>query len=402
MEQCWRWFGPDDPISLEKVAQAGATGVVTALHDVPTGEIWGVDRIAERNEEIQAAGLRWSVVESVPIHADIQKGGPARSRLIRNYQQTIRNLASADIDTICYNFMPIVDWTRTDLEFELDHRVRALRFDAAEFAAYDLFVLERPDAEADYDDDLQARARRIFDALTDEQKRTLEKSIIAGLPGGEGSYLPGGDSSAGRRMLLAEIAEYRQIGEAGLRRNLDHFLNQVVPVAEENDIALAVHPDDPPFPLFGVPRIVSTADDVRRMFAAVDSPYNGLTLCAGSFGARADNNLSGMAAEFGDRVHFVHLRNVIREEDGSFYESEHLRGDNDLVDLIDVLLEQEERRRSGSGSRREIPMRPDHGHTMGDELEDDNVNPGYSYVGRLRGLAELRGVIHALERRTGR
>ena len=358
MEQCWRWFGPGDPISLAKVAQAGATGVVSALHEIPTGEVWPVSDIQERNSLIEDAGLKWSVVESVPVHADIQKGNAGCEQKIDAYKQTIRNLAEVGVGVICYNFMPIVDWTRTELGFVLQNGAEALRFDAAQFAAYDVHILKRRDAELDYDDDMLRRAKNYNASLDEDGRTALEKSIIAGLPGREGSY-----------------------DREGLR----------------SEIAMAIHPDDPPFSLFGVPRIVSTADDVRKIFSIQDTATNGLTLCAGSFGARGDNDLTQMAREFGERIHFVHLRNVTREHDGSFYEAEHLDGDNDLISLLSALLKQESARSQSGGTLSEIPMRPDHGHTMGDELEHGGVNPGYSYVGRLKGLAELRGVIRTLE-----
>ena len=389
MEQCWRWFGPDDPVTLEKISQAGATGIVTALHDVATGAAWSRDKIAARNREIEAAGLRWSVVESVPVHSDIQLGSKNRDEMIANYVTTIRNLADVGIRVICYNFMPVLDWTRTDLEYRLPNGAEALRFDIARFAAYDVHILEREDAEHDYDADVLERAREIFAVLDGAAKDELERSIIAGLPGGDGSY--------GREELRAEIERFRAVGEEGLRDNLGYFLSNVVPVAAECGARLAIHPDDPPFSLFGLPRIVSTPSDVRQLFATVDRVENGLTLCAGSFGARGDNDLTAMATEFGERIHFVHLRNVARQQDGSFHESEHLAGDNDLVGLISALLEQESARRSRDSIVPEIPMRPDHGHTIGDELGETNVNPGYSYLGRLKGLAELRGVIQALE-----
>jgi mannonate dehydratase len=389
MEQCWRWFGPGDPISLAKITQAGATGVVCALHEIPTGEVWPVSDIQDRNSEIEDAGLKWSVVESVPVHADIQKGNAGCDQKIDAYKQTIRNLAEVGVGVICYNFMPIVDWTRTELDFELQNGAQALRFDAAQFAAYDVHMLERRDAELDYDDDVLHRAKAFYSLLSEDERKTLEKSIIAGLPGGEGSY--------DREGLRAEIEFFRGLGESGLRENLEHFLSEVVPVAIEHGIAMAIHPDDPPFSLFGIPRIVSTADDVRRVFSMQENATNGLTLCAGSFGARGDNDLTQMAKEFGERIHFVHLRNVRREHDGSFYESEHLDGDNDLISLVSALLQQESARSQSAGTALQIPMRPDHGHTMGDELEHSGVNPGYSYVGRLKGLAELRGVIRTLE-----
>lgn len=389
MEQCWRWFGPDDPVSLQKIAQAGATGVVTALHPVPTGDVWPIEEIAKRQAQIEAAGLKWSVVESIPVHRDIQLRTGGYEQRIANYCQSLRNLAEFDIDVVCYNFMPVLDWTRTSLDFQLPNGAEALRFDIAQFAAYDMFVLRREGAEKNYAPEVRQRARDLHRSLSESEIRQLEDSIIAGLPGGEGSYR--------REALQAEIERFSAVGDEQLRRHLIEFLRRVVPVAAQCGIRLAIHPDDPPFPLFGLPRIVSTADDVRALFSAVNHPENGLTLCAGSLGARGDNDLCAIAAEFGERVHFVHLRNVSREADGSFYESEHLDGDNDLIGLVSILLDQEAARRTKGWKTAAIPMRPDHGHTLGDEIEQSDVNPGYSYQGRLKGLAELRGVIHALE-----
>ena len=394
MEQCWRWFGPDDPVSLSKIAQAGATGIVTSLHHQPTGAAWPREEIARRCREIEAAGLRWLVAESVHVHHEIQSGGERRDVLLANYETTVRNLAEFGIGVICYNFMPVVDWTRTSLEFRLPNGAEALNFDLAQFAAYDAFILEREGAEQDYDAAVLDRAREFLASMDEEARDELERCIIAGLPGGEGSHR--------RNDLRTEIERFRKVGEQGLRENLAYFLHRIIPVAAQCGIRMAIHPDDPPFPLFGLPRILSTATDVRNLFEVADCAENGLTLCAGSFGARGDNNLTAMAREFGDRIHFVHLRNVSRQEDGSFHESAHLDGDNDMVGLIDALLEQESSNRDRNLKAWEIPMRPDHGHRMGDELEATNVNPGYSYMGRLKGLAELRGVIHAIEWARGR
>ena len=292
------------------------------------------------------------------------------------------------VDTVCYNFMPVVDWTRTNLDYQLPNASKALRFEMTDFAAYDVFVLERENAASDYAQDVLEAARARFSTMTESEIALLESNIIAGLPGSAESY--------DRNSLRKTIAEFIDIGTEGMRANLIHFLEEVIPVAEEAGVRMCVHPDDPPFSLFGLPRVLSTADDARIMLSAVPSDSNGLTLCAGSFGARADNDLIDMVREFGDKLYFVHLRNIKREADGSFYESEHLDGDNDMVGLIAALLD-EERRRKDLGQALEIPMRPDHGHTLGDEIGQTNVNPGYSFGGRLKGLAELRGVIHALE-----
>lgn len=389
MEQCWRWFGPGDPISLTKIAQAGASGVVTALHHVPTGDVWPIEEIDKRHAQIKAAGLQWPVVESIPVHSDIQLRAGDYEQRVANYCQSLRNLAEFDIGVVCYNFMPVLDWTRTSLDFRLPNGAEALRFDIAQFAAYDMFVLCREGAEQNYEPDVRRRAGDLYRSLGEVEIQQLEDSIIAGLPGGEGSYR--------RETLRGEIERFRALGDEQLRRNLVEFLRRIVPVAAQCGIRMAIHPDDPPFPLFGLPRIVSTADDVRSLFSAVNYPENGLTLCAGSLGARGDNDLCAIAAEFGERVHFVHLRNVSREADGSFYESDHLDGDNDLIGLVSILLDQEAARRARGLKTALIPMRPDHGHTLGDEIDQSDVNPGYSYQGRLKGLAELRGVMQALE-----
>ena len=389
MEQCWRWFGPGDPISLKKIAQAGASGVVTALHHVPTGDVWPIEEIDKRHAQIKAAGLRWPVVESIPVHSDIQLRTGDYEQRVANYCQSLRNLAEFDIGVVCYNFMPVLDWTRTSLDFRLPNGAEALRFDIAQFAAYDMFVLCREGAEQNYEPEVRRRAGDLYRSLGEVEIQQLEDSIIAGLPGGEGSYR--------RETLQGEIERFRALGDEQLRRNLVEFLRRIVPVAAQCGIRMAIHPDDPPFPLFGLPRIVSTADDVRALFSAVNYPENGLTLCAGSLGARGDNDLCAIAAEFGERVHFAHLRNVSRETDGSFYESDHLDGDNDLIALVSILLDQEAARRARGLKTALIPMRPDHGHTLGDEIDQSDVNPGYSYQGRLKGLAELRGVMQALE-----
>jgi len=388
MLETWRWFGPDDPVSLQKIVQAGARGVVTSLHHVPTGAVWPADEITRRKREIESHGLHWAVVESIPLHNDIKTRTGNYRQYIDNYQQSLRHVGAAGIPVVCYNFMPVVDWTRTNLSYTLPNAAQALRFEMTDFAAYDVFLLRRENAEADYSPELLARARQRFDAMSPQERELLEKNIIAGLPGGEGSY----DRDGIRRA----IAEFIALGTEGMRANLIRFLEEVIPVAEAAGVRMAIHPDDPPFSLFGLPRVVSTADDARALLDAVPSPNNGLTLCAGSYGARADNDLVAMAREFGPRIHFVHLRNIRREADGSFYESEHLDGDNDIVGLADALLAEEERRAS-EGRPDRIPMRPDHGHLLGDEIGQTGVNPGYSYGGRLKGLAELRGVLHALQ-----
>ncbi|WP_027330721.1 mannonate dehydratase [Marinimicrobium agarilyticum] len=389
MQETWRWFGLDDPVTLEHILQAGATGVVTALHQVPTGDAWSLEDILERKAMIEAQGMNWAVVESVPLHNDIKTRSGNHQAYIENYKTSIRNLGKAGVTTLCYNFMPVVDWTRTNLSYVLPNRSQALRFEMSDFAAYDVHILQRANAAADYTPEVLARAQARFGSMSDEEKQLLEKNIIAGLPGGEGSYDRPGIKSAIERFIA--------LGNEGMRANLFSFLREVVPVAEEAGVRLCIHPDDPPFSLFGLPRVVSTASDVRALLEAVPSEANGLTLCAGSYGARSDNDLLKMAEEFGPRIYFAHLRNVTREADGSFYEADHLGGDVNMVGLIDRLLSEEARRRADQSPQWEIPMRPDHGHLMADEIGKPGVNPGYSYGGRMKGLAELRGIIHALQ-----
>lgn len=388
MQETWRWFGPDDTVSLEQIVQAGASGVVTALDHIPTGEAWPREDIAERNALLRSHGLEWSVVESVPVHQDIKLRKGDYQRLIENYRTSLKNLGAEGITRVCYNFMPVVDWTRTNLDFELDNASSALRFEMTDFVAYDAFILEREGAENDYSVDLLAQAKSRLQAMSTAQKEDLEINIIAGLPGGEGSW--------DREGIRAAIKQFTDLGTAGLRANLIAFLRDIIPAAEEAGVVLAIHPDDPPFSLFGLPRVVSTADDARYLTTEVDSAHNGLTMCAGSYGARSDNDLVAMVKEFGSRIQFVHLRNIKREADGSFYESEHLSGDNDIVGLVSALLTQERERADNGVAYSQIPMRPDHGHAMGDEKNDPNVRPGYSYAGRMKGLAELRGVIHTI------
>lgn len=389
MHETWRWFGPKDPISLEKIRQAGAKGIVTSLHQIPTGAAWPVKEVLARKQEIEAAGLVWSVVESIPLHNDIKLRTGNFQQLIENYRQSIKAVGEAGIKTVCYNFMPVVDWTRTNLNYRLANNAEALRFEMTDFAAYDVYMLQRAGAQESYRPEILSRAKTRFDAMSEEEKNLLERNIIAGLPGGEGSYNRDGVRSA--------IEEFIALGEAQFRANLIAFLQEIIPVAQMYGVNMCVHPDDPPFSLFGLPRVVSTAADVRAIFTAVPSPHNGLTLCAGSFGARGDNDLVAIAREFGPLVHFVHLRNVKREEDGSFFEAEHLDGDNDMVGLISALLDEQARRKAVGAADWQIPMRPDHGHLLADEIGQPGVNPGYSYLGRLKGLAELRGVIVALE-----
>jgi mannonate dehydratase len=358
------------------------------MHEIPTGDVWPEADVKARHKQIQEAGLTWNVVESIPLHNDIKTRSGDYRQLIENYKESIKSVGKAGIPAVCYNFMPVVDWTRTNLSYRVSNSAQALRFELTDFAAYDVYILQREGAQQDYTPEVLAKAKVSYNAMSEEQQLLLEKNIIAGLPGGEGSYT--------RESIKVAIAQFIELGTEGMRTNLIEFLKAVVPVAEEYGVKLCIHPDDPPFSLFGLPRVVSTADDARKILRAVDSPANGITLCAGSYGARCDNDLVAMAEEFASRIYFVHLRNVKREEDGSFYESDHLDGDNDMVGLINALLKEERRRQQAGEAMASIPMRPDHGHLMADEEKAEGVKPGYSYSGRLRGLAELRGVIHAL------
>ena len=387
MLETWRWFDQGDAVSLKEITEAGATGIVSSLNEFAAGDVWPLEAIISRKDFIENASLKWSVVESLHVHNDIKTRSGNYQRLIDNYKQSIINLGKAGITTVCYNFMPVVDWTRTNLDYHLENTGSALRFDMVDFAAYDMFVLNRKDAEHSYTEVTVKQAKQYFEAMSQQQIDLLESNIIAGLPGGEGSY--------SRQSLKQAITEFINLGEDGLRSNLIAFLSDIIPIAEQAGVNLCIHPDDPPFSLFGLPRVVSTQEDIRRIFNSVDSPANGLTLCAGSFGARGDNNLVGIVEEFGSRIYFAHLRNVVREENGSFYEAEHLNGDNDMVGLISALLQEEEKRKA-RGCDLAIPMRPDHGHLLEHEVNQENVKPGYSYIGRLKGLAELRGVIHGL------
>ncbi len=387
MEQTWLWFGPADPVTLPQIRQAGATGVVTALHHIPPGTAWPEDEIRARRDAVAAAGLTWSVCESIMMPNAIKRGDGGAPQAIAAWQDTLNRLGRAGIRTVCYNFMPVVDWTRTDIAWPRPGGGLALRFDLPDFIAYDVFVLRRPNAADDYPADLIATAGARHAAMTPDAIARLEATIIRGLPGGEARH--------DRASIATLIATYAGLGDAALRETLAAFLRAVVPVAEECGVRLAIHPDDPPIPLFGLPRVVSTAQDVTALLEAVDSPANGLTLCTGSFGSRPDNDPAAIARSFADRIHFAHLRNVTLEPDGSFYEDDHLGGGTDMVEVLDILLA-EERTRRAAGDDRPIPFRPDHGHLLGPDI-DRPANPGYSYIGRLKGLAELRGVLHALE-----
>lgn len=390
MEQTWRWYGPKDHVTLQDVRQAGATGVVTALHEVPTGEVWTLAAIQERKRVIEDAGLTWSVVESIPVHEQIKFGGRDRDRLIENYKESVRNLGRSGVDILCYNFMPVVDWTRTDLDFQWHDGSVALRFDRLEFAVFDLHILKRPEAEKEYSSEELAEAKAAFEAMGHERRQKLTYNIIRGLPGSMCDAIDSVDQ------FQKALDNYKGLSDKMVQENLAYFLKRVVPAAEEAGVFMAIHPDDPPIPLFGLPRVVSKAEDVRALLAAAPSPHNGLTLCVGSYGSRADNDIPRMVEEFAPHVQFVHLRNVEKDADqskffGSFTESDHLTGDVDMYHVLDAMLAEQERRRAAGRGNSRLPYRPDHGHKLMDDLKK-STNPGYPGVGRLRGLAELRGL----------
>lgn len=388
MEECFRWYGPNDPVPLSHIRQAGATGIVSALHHIYDGSPWSDEAIQKQKALIEAAGMRWSVVESIPVHNSIKLATSDSARYIGWYKDTLRALARAGIDIVCYNFMPVVDWTRTELVQPLPNGGYALRFDAVDFAAYDLFVLKRPRVEDSYSERQIFVARQRFDQMDQAKIDRIERNLIAGLPATERQF--------NRASFLAALAEYDGVTADALHDNLARFLKEIVPVAEEVGIRLCIHPDDPAFSLYGLPRIVSTPADVRRILSAVDSPANGITFCTGSYGTRADNDLPAMVREFGPRIHFAHLRNVQREEDGSFYEADHLGGSSDMPAVILALMEEQERRVREGRTDWQIPLRPDHGHLLADDIGKERINPGYSLIGRLKGLAEIRGVMQGI------
>jgi mannonate dehydratase len=381
-EQTWRWFGSYDTIPLSDIKQTGATGIVTALHHIPHGEVWPVEDIRERKQHIEDSSLRWSVVESIPVHEDIKRQSGEYKTYIENYKQSIRNLANCGIHTVCYNFMPLTDWTRTDLNHTLDDGATALRFDITAFAAFELFILKRTGAEEQYSDDQQSRAKAFFNSLSEEEVAELTNTILLGLPGDEEMTL---------KKFRTLLDSYQDIGEEQLRSHLHHFLKEIIPVAEKHGVRMAIHPDDPPFSLFGLPRIVSTEEDASALLQAVDSPYNGLTFCTGSYGGRSDNDLPGMIKRLGHRINFIHLRSVKRDSDGSFQEARHLEGDAGMYDVMRALIQEQQRRQEEGREDLAMPVRPDHGHRLLDDLNRKSY-PGYSGLGRLRGLAELRGL----------
>ena len=388
MRETLRWYGADDPVSLDNVKQTGATEVVSALHHIYDGSPWSDADIARQKALVDASGLLWKVVESIPVHNQIKIAGPDRAKYIGWYKETIRACAKAGITTICYNFMPVVDWTRTDLTYRMPSTGYALRFDAVDFAAYDLFVLRRPRVAQDYTNAQIAAAETRFKDLSQEALDRIERILIAGLPASERKF--------DRASFLNALLEYDGISPDDLRANLRHFLTEIVPVAQDSGVQMCIHPDDPPFSLYGLPRVVSTAADARYILAAPDQMANGLTFCTGSFGVRADNDLVAMIREFGPRIHFVHLRNVTREPDGSFHEADHLGGSTDMPAVVIALMREQQRRHDAGRIDWQLPMRPDHGHLLADDIGKTRINPGYSLIGRLKGLAELRGVMHGV------
>lgn len=401
MEPTWRWYGPEDPVKLSDIRQAGATGIVTALHHIPIGNTWSMDEIDKRKREIEfddkynpakPRGLNWSVAESIPVHESIKLGKPDRDKYIENYQKSIENLGKAGVKVVCYNFMPVLDWTRTQLDYELEDGARALRFEMNAFIAFDVFILKRKNAQNEYSAEQIATAELYFKEISEDKRKQLTNNIIAGLPGGQEGYNI--DS------FREKLSEYENVTESQFRKNLLYFLKKIVPCAEANHVKMAIHPDDPPRSLFGLPRVVSTENDMVNIIKAVPSKYNGITFCTGSLGVNPNNDLVGMVQNLGDYIHFAHLRSTQRDFNGNFYEANHLGGNVDMYGVILGILREQQRRKALHRIDYQIPMRADHGHTIMDDLHKD-VNPGYSGIGLLRGMSELRGLEMGIEKSHG-